>query len=247
MGKDSPGSAAGNPSHPGISQAVLYSPLREPAFLASLPGPMSKPQSSAPGFSSLQMKQDFLAALLQEHSLPARTQDLALVHSRWGKPHLLIDGAPGPPVSFSWSAGAWWAAVGTASSWIGLDAASPQEFTGAFPVHKVFSPEEWQAATSLTAGNREEAAALLWAVKEAVVKARGCGYHFFGPRQIGLEYAGFGEHGPCWRGYLEAPGPDPAPPGTQGVLPVASIRLDQVWLAVAWMQLAAPQSPAPEG
>ncbi|MFZ5453366.1 MAG: 4'-phosphopantetheinyl transferase family protein [Thermodesulfobacteriota bacterium] len=193
------------------------------------------------------MKQEFLSALLQEHYPSGRTRELSLVQNRWGKPHLLLDGAPGPGVSFSWSAGAWWAALGTTSSWIGLDAASPYEFTGAYPVHKVFRTGEWQAATSLTGGDREEAAALLWSAKEAVVKARGCGYHFCGPRQIRVESTGKGDHGPCWRGYLEAPGPDPAPWGSQEVLAVASIRLHQVWLSVAWMRLAAPKTPAPGG
>lgn len=233
------GPRAGNLHHPMVSRGVLYSPQHEPALLASLTGP----SSPGPGFSNLQMKKEFLAALIQEHYPSKSTQDLTLVKNRWGKPLLLLDGAPGPGVSFSWSAGQWWAALGTTSSWIGLDAATPREFTGAYPVHKVFRSEEWQAATSLTGGDREEAAALLWSVKEAVVKARGCGYHCFGPRQILVEVAGLGEHGPRWRGRLEVPGPDPDLPGSPETLPVASIRLHQVWLSVAWMPLAASMAP----
>ena len=234
-----------NPGHPWINQGALHSPLGEPAFLASLPGPLPTSRNSGPDYcASLPRKQEIIGALLQEHYPSTRTQDLVLVHSRWGKPHLLLNGAPGPGVSFSWCAGAWWAAVGAGGSWIGLDAASPREFNGAYPLHQVFSDGEWQAATFLTGGYREEAAALLWSVKEAVVKARGCGYHFCAPRQVEVEYAGNGEYGSCWRGRLAASGPDPAPPGAPEVLPVAAIRLEQVWLAVAWMQLAPSQAPA---
>jgi len=190
------------------------------------------------------MKKECLALLLRDHFPAARTQDLALTRSPLGKPHLLVDGIPGPPVSFSWSAGAWWAALGTSNSWIGLDAAAPGEFSSDYPVHKVFNSKEWQRALSLTAGNREEAAALLWSVKEAVVKAHGCGYHFFGPRQIRAEFAGLGEQGPRWRGRLEAPCPHPPPPGSREIIPVTSSRQHQVWVAVAWMQVAPGNGPA---
>jgi len=190
------------------------------------------------------MKKACLALLLGAHFPAAGTRDLALTRSPLGKPHLLVDGIPGPPVSFSWSAGAWWAALGASNSWIGLDAASPGEFAGAYPLPKVFRTGEWQSALSLTAGNREEAAALLWSVKEAVVKARGCGYHFFGPRQIRVEFAGPGEQGPHWRCRLEAPCPLPPPPGSREIIPVTSSRQHQVWVAVAWMQVAPGNGPA---
>jgi hypothetical protein len=213
-----------------VSQGVLYSPDREPALLASVPAP-----------AGLRLGKERLVAALREHPLAGRLQDLTLGCDRLGKPHLLAGGAPGPAVSFSWSAGAWWAVLGTDRSWLGLDAAAPGEFAGAYPFQRVFSPEEWQAATAQTGGDREEAAALLWSVKEAVAKALGCGYHFFGPRQIRVEFAGPGEHGPCWRGHLEASVPERVSPG---IFPAVSVRRQQVWLTVAWLTPAPGQAPA---
>lgn len=236
--KDSLGPGAINPPDLGVIKRVLYSPDREPAFLASGPATQRPPRRHGKGFSNWRMEKELLASLLEEHSRAGRIQEFTLARNPLGKPYLLVEGVPGPPVSLSRSAGRLWAALGTRRSWLGLDAASPGEFAGAYPFQRVFQETEWQAATSLTGGDREEAAALLWSVKEAVVKARGCGYHFFGPRQIRLEFAGLGEHGPCWRGYLEMPVPGRVPPGSQGIIPVASVRQHQVWLSVAWMTVA---------
>lgn len=226
--------------HSGAGKGVLYSPQREPALYASLPAPSGQTRKG----SGLQVQTGLLATLLAEHAPAKGPRSLALVRNGLGKPRLLVDGAPGPAVSFSWSAGEWWAALGTASSWIGLDAASPGEFAGAYPLNKVFSAAEWQAAVLLTEGDREETAALLWSVKEAVVKARGCGYHFFGPRQVRLEFAGPGEQGPYWRGCLEAGVADPVLRGGRETFPAVSVRLNQVWLSVAWMA-APPGNPPP--
>jgi phosphopantetheinyl transferase len=195
----------------------------------------------------LRVGPEFLAALLGQISQAGGLQDLTLERSILGKPHLLVGGVPGPAVSFSWSAGQRWAALGASKSWIGLDAASPGEFAGAYPLHRVFRVAEWQAAASLTGRDREEAAALLWSVKEAVVKARGCGYHFFGPRRIRIEFAGLGPQGPCWRGHLEAPFSDLVPQGGPEDFPIASVRLDKVWLSLAWMTVAPEKRPAPGG
>jgi phosphopantetheinyl transferase len=212
-----------------VSQGVLYSPDREPALLASMPAP-----------AGVRLVKERLVAALREHPLAGGLQDLTLGSDRLGKPHLLAGAAPGPAVSFSWSAGAWWAALGTDRSWLGLDAATPGEFAGAYPLQRVFRPAEWQAATAQTGGNREEAAALLWSVKEAVAKAQGCGDHFFGPRQIRVEFAGLGAHGPCWRGHLEADTPERFSPGS---FPAASVRRQRVWLTVAWLTPAPGETP----
>ena len=80
-----------------------------------------------------------------------------------------------------------------------------------------------------------------------MVKARGCGYHFFGPRQVRAEFAGLGERGPLWQVHLEAPSPDRVPPGSPVTFPVASMRLHTVWLAVAWMAGAPENALAPAG
>lgn len=247
MEQNGHGPRAGNQHHPLVSRRVLYSPQHEPALLASMPESMGMFPGPWPGSSSRQTKRELLAALLRENFPWGKTRNFSLVPSHWGKPHLFLDGEPGPGVSFSWSAGAWWAALGTINSLIGLDAASPQEFTKTYPVNKVFRSAEWQAATSLTGGDREEAAALLWSAKEAVVKAWGCGYHCFGPRQVRIEFAELEEDGPRWRGRLEAPGPDHDLPGGPETLSVTSIRLNPVWLAVAWLPHTTSTSPAPGG
>jgi hypothetical protein len=233
MGKPGPAISASNRTDPVVSQGVLYSPDREPALLASLPAP-----------AGLRLGKERLLAALREHPLAGGLQDLTLERDRLGKPHLLAGGAPGPAVSFSWSAGEWWAALGTDRSWLGLDAAAPGEFAGSYPFQRVFSPEEWQAATAQTGGDREEAAALLWSVKEAVAKALGCGYHFFGPRQIRVEFAGPGEQALCWRGHLEPPIPEGLSPGS---FPAASVRRQQVWLTVAWLTPAPGKPPVLAG
>jgi hypothetical protein len=209
---------------------VLYSPFGEPALLASVPASAGRQGEKAR-----------LVAALGERLRDVRLQDFTLMSDHLGKPHLLTGGVPGPAVSFSWAAGAWWAALGTGRSWIGLDAAAPGEFAGAYPFQRVFNPVEWQAALSLTRGDREEAAALLWSVKEAVVKARGCGYRFFGPRRLRVEYAGPGEHGPLWRGYLETSLPGRVVPA---IVPAASVRRHRVWLTVAWLTPAPGAAPA---
>jgi len=46
----------------------------------------------------------------------------------------------------------------------------------------------------LTGGDLEKASALLWSVKEAIVKALGCAFHLVDPRQITV-YPSAGENG----------------------------------------------------
>jgi hypothetical protein len=62
--------------------------------------------------------------------------------------------------------------------------ARTQEFQREYPFHRVFHPQELQHALRLTGGDLEKASALLWSIKEAVVKALGCAFHLVDPRQI---------------------------------------------------------------
>jgi phosphopantetheinyl transferase len=101
-----------------------------------------------------------------------------------GKPQLLLGKERGPAVSFSTCGGKVWAALCGDESDLGIDAAGSDEFHSAYPYQRVFQPQEFQDALRLTSGNLEEASALLWSIKEAVVKALGCGFHFVDPRQI---------------------------------------------------------------
>jgi len=101
-----------------------------------------------------------------------------------GRPHLLLGDDRGPAISFSKDGGSLWAALCGDESDIGIDAAGTDDFNGEYPFHRVFHPQELQHALRLTGGDLEKASALLWSVKEAVVKALGCAFHLVDPRQI---------------------------------------------------------------
>jgi hypothetical protein len=62
--------------------------------------------------------------------------------------------------------------------------AGTDEFQREYPFHRVFHPQEVQHALRLAGGDLEKALALLWSIKEAVVKALGCAFHLVDPRQI---------------------------------------------------------------
>jgi hypothetical protein len=62
--------------------------------------------------------------------------------------------------------------------------AGTDEFQREYPFHRVFHPEELEHALRLASGDLEKASALLWSIKEAVVKALGCAFHLVDPRQI---------------------------------------------------------------
>jgi hypothetical protein len=101
-----------------------------------------------------------------------------------GRPHLLLGESRGPAISFSEGGGKVWAALCGDESEIGIDAAGTEDFQREYPVHRVFHPEELHHALKLAGGDVAEASALLWSIKEAVVKALGCAFHLVDPRQI---------------------------------------------------------------
>jgi hypothetical protein len=95
-----------------------------------------------------------------------------------------LGGYRGPAISFSEGGGKVWAALCGDESDIGIDVAGTDEFQREYPFHRVFHPEELQHALRLASGDLEKASALLWSIKEAVVKALGCAFHLVDPRQI---------------------------------------------------------------
>ncbi len=103
-----------------------------------------------------------------------------------GKPELLIEGKRGPSVSFSHAVDSTWAALCPSGPSVGVDATDPGEFVGSYPFHRVFHAEELRLAAGATAGDRSDAAALLWSAKEAVVKALGCGFHLIAPLDVSI-------------------------------------------------------------
>lgn len=103
-----------------------------------------------------------------------------------GQPRLFLGGQPGPAVSFSQAAGRIYAAM-TCTGQVGVDAAIPAEFEAGYPLARAFRPEELDWARPLSGGDPPGAAALLWALKEAAVKALGVGFHFLNPLAVEVE------------------------------------------------------------
>jgi phosphopantetheinyl transferase len=128
-----------------------------------------------------------LVSILREH-LAAMTDNMLLqiVHDPLGRPRLLLGECEGPAISFSQGAGKMWAALCPDTSDVGIDAAGTDEFPQDYPFGRVFGQQELQHALSLTCGDLNKAAALLWSVKEAAVKALGCAFHLVDPLQLGV-------------------------------------------------------------
>jgi len=111
-----------------------------------------------------------------------------------GRPHLMVGECRGPAISFSEGGGKVWAALCGDDSEIGIDVAGTNDFQREYPFHRVFHAQEIRNALGLADGNLEKASALLWSIKEAVVKALGCAFHLVDPRQITV-YPSMGEEG----------------------------------------------------
>jgi phosphopantetheinyl transferase len=109
---------------------------------------------------------------------------IQVVHDPLGRPNLLLGEHRGPAVSFSEGGGRVWAALCGDESEIGMDVAGTDEFIGEYPFQRVFHAEELEHALRLEGADVAKASALLWSIKEAVVKALGCGFHLVDPREI---------------------------------------------------------------
>jgi phosphopantetheinyl transferase len=175
---------------------------RGPVYYATIP--RDTEPATGMGTDSEEAKQ-FLVSTLWDHFLAResprwnhyRSADkaaspLTLECSLLGRPHLLVGECWGPAISFSEGGGKVWAALAGDESAIGIDVAGSDEFLGDYPFQRVFHPHELQHAVRLTGGNQAEAAALLWSVKEAVVKALGCAFHLVEPRHVNV-YPSAGE------------------------------------------------------
>jgi phosphopantetheinyl transferase len=163
---------------------------RGPVFYASLPRDTETPTGQETNREETRRRLvstlwDHLVAL--ENPLWQSTRaslPLQVVRGLLGRPQLLVGEYRGPAISFSEGGGRVWAALSGDESDIGIDAAGPDEFHREYPVHRVFHPHELHHAARTVGGNPAEASALLWSVKEAVVKALGCAFHLVDPRQI---------------------------------------------------------------
>jgi hypothetical protein len=154
-----------------------------------------------------------------------------------GRPQLLLGEYQGPAISFSEDGGNVWAALCADESDIGIDVAGADEFHREYPFHRVFHPQELQHAMRLAGGDLEKASALLWSVKEAVVKALGCAFHLVDPQQITVyplagETAG-GEAGYIFPVGLSGKALARVPIAAGRSLWVRSLPRRKMWLSIA--------------
>jgi len=178
----SPWSSNQPPPRPRWSEAAA------PQVLSGL-GPCD-PVIYASDLASAGAKERLVRRLLA--SLPGQQTDnagqsapgpVSLELTALGQPRLFLGGQPGPAVSFSQAAGRIYAAM-TCTGQVGVDAAMPAEFEAGYPLARVFRPAELDWARPLVGGNTSGAAALLWTLKEAAVKALGVGFHFLDPLAV---------------------------------------------------------------
>ena len=139
---------------------------------------------------------DALAGVAPEWSEASSWGGLEVVAGPLGQPFLQLGGRPGPSISFSTAGDLLWAAV-AALGQVGVDAAREEDFSAPYPYSRAFGPKEWDWARRHCQGQTASAAALLWAAKEAAVKARGVGFHTLDPLDLEvvlLAPAGEGRH-----------------------------------------------------
>ncbi|MBM4284463.1 MAG: 4'-phosphopantetheinyl transferase superfamily protein [Deltaproteobacteria bacterium] len=129
----------------------------------------------------------FLLATLESAGAITHPQELRprfrLERGPLGQPLLRLGGKPGPAVSFSEAGGRLYGAVSLTGR-VGVDATRPEEFTPPYPLARVFRSGEFNLALRLTENRPRQAAALLWALKEAALKALGVGFHRLAPREV---------------------------------------------------------------
>ena len=117
-------------------------------------------------------------------ALPAKAS-LSLGKSVLGKPCLHLGHGEGPSLSFSHGEGRIWAAM-SGSGGVGIDVSGPEEFPDGYPFARAFRKEELECAGAFCGHDRARGAALMWAVKEAAVKATGAGFNLFDPLEVRL-------------------------------------------------------------
>jgi phosphopantetheinyl transferase len=188
-------------------RAVSFLERRGPVFYASLP---VAPETRKGCRTNAAADQHRLVSNLWGHLVALRAREsplekgaqasnraavpIQVVHDELGRPRLRLGENRGPAISCSEGGGKIWAALCGDDSDIGIDVAENNEFQGEYPVHRVFHGPELHHALLLADGDLARASALLWSVKEAVVKALGCAFHFVDPRQINV-YPAVGRDG----------------------------------------------------
>ncbi|MFC1859505.1 4'-phosphopantetheinyl transferase superfamily protein [Thermodesulfobacteriota bacterium] len=107
-----------------------------------------------------------------------------LAEGPFGQPIILLGEKVDPCVSFSYGPRKLWAALCDDGFDVGIDAAGAGEFCGSYPYERVFLEDELRMSFQAAGENLTETAALLWSLKEAAVKALGCGFHLLDPSEV---------------------------------------------------------------
>jgi hypothetical protein len=135
-----------------------------------------------------------LAGLAPEWTGVREWGPLSLDTGPLGQPLLKLGDKPGPGLSFSEAGGLLWAAL-AGKGRVGIDAAREEDLAPPYPYSRAFRPEEWKWAWRHCQGRTASAAALLWAAKEAAVKALGVGFHTIAPLDLEVTLLS-----PAWEG-----------------------------------------------
>jgi phosphopantetheinyl transferase (holo-ACP synthase) len=223
--------------------AVSFVHGRGPVFFASMPCANETLKGRGPNRAGDKHR---LVSTLWDHLLAmedplwkrSQSSDNAavpvqVIHGPLGRPHLLLGEYRGPAISFSDGGGKIWAALCGDESDIGIDAAGTDEFQSEYPFHRVFHPRELQHAIRLAGGDLEKASALLWSIKEAVVKALGCAFHLVDPRQITVYPSVGGDGGYTFPVGLSGKAQARFLIGADRALWVRSFPKEKMWLSIA--------------
>ncbi|OGQ97726.1 MAG: hypothetical protein A2521_02135 [Deltaproteobacteria bacterium RIFOXYD12_FULL_57_12] len=223
--------------------AVNFDQQGGPAFYASLPcdGERSKVCRANGAGDKKRLVSLLLAHVAAMGNPPWKRSFLSdsaafpihVVHDPLGRPHLLLGEYRMPAISFSESGGHVWAALCGDEADIGIDAAATDEFEGEYPLHRVFHDQELQHALRLTGGDLARASALLWSVKEAVVKALGCAFHLMAPLQVHVYPSIDGNRGYTFPVRLSRQALVRFPAGAGRSIWVRSFPREKMWLAIA--------------
>jgi phosphopantetheinyl transferase len=188
------------------------------------------------------------------HSQDGAVSAIQVVRDALGKPHLMLGECRGPAISFSEGGGAVWAALCGDDSEIGIDVAETDEFQGNYPFHRVFHAQELQNIVRLAGGGMERASALLWSIKEAIVKALGCGFALVEPCEVHVQQITDADGEYTFEARLASKALERLPLGAGRRISVRSVPSAKNWLSIAFLKWQRPRGeggsiviPSPRG
>jgi len=225
------GGAVAQDRQEGIVQAVRLVPCGGVVYYASVPGNYAISPGGVTRRTEIRRR---LVTVLWGHLFSnLAALPIHLVHDTLGRPHLLSGEHRGPAISFSTAGEEVWAALCADESDIGIDVAGSAEFQEGYPVHRVFHEQELHQALELAGGDRANASALLWSVKEAVVKALGCAFHLVGPRDIHVDPTAAEDGGHSFSVRFSGKALECFPLADRRPITVRSLPQAETWLSIA--------------